>query len=643
MRLFHRAGLTLFEVAISMLLLAISMLVVLAAIPVGVRMQEQARQQVLASTLALNLVESFNSLPNADSNIHVQATNPWEVPLGNRISDHDLETRLLGMNTGGLLPMPLVIARRLESDNDEIQQILADGGTLYYPSPRPPTFGRAEDATVGPPNEMQRLVVGFAGYAQQNSIGHFPWRPWPIRMASIAPPFGQQDTNTSRQLLWESTDADLARVMKTTFLTTAPPGPIIPYLEFHHPYHSFIPGNFNAGVAVTDPGYLGEAGYEWYSKIDSYNGYDLPNRERAWRYLALAVWYARTTGLDPAWIGGARATVAMTDSLLDQPRRAVAARVLAHAGMCLTRHHTKAQLDAGVIIPGYAFQSPPGGALPIAGLTTTLSGIVAWFENAKDLAMAIQVNRPYDWGMPRPLDRTLMIDVPLLQWDLYEKLPSGIVAGSTEPASQWRVLSPQPVVNASSTNWVVPASVFTDAAGVTARYNLTARFDASERCRQIVVWSVDWQSYADFESAPSAPQDAARYPLDPYTNSGQNSTFVGRMLWDPTGEGSWNSFRNPEKSLCFVEAPVSVDPGATSAQRNASTGKPLIAGRDNQYTPLTDLPDRNRSDVYLGLFGADRNGNGSYDRGKRPTSLRMKAVVVGRFNVYDPRLPTRMR
>jgi len=35
MRLFHRAGLTLFEVAISMLLLAISMLVVLAAIPVG--------------------------------------------------------------------------------------------------------------------------------------------------------------------------------------------------------------------------------------------------------------------------------------------------------------------------------------------------------------------------------------------------------------------------------------------------------------------------------------------------------------------------------------------------------------------------------------------------------------------------------
>src|SRR5260221_2019677 len=52
-----------------------------------------------------------------------------------------------------------------------------------------------------------------------------------------------------------------------------------------------------------------------------------------------------------------------------------------------------------------------------------------------------------------------------------------------------------------------PGNVWGDPAHAT----LTAPFAPAERCRQIVFWAVDWQSYEDFETAPSAPVDASKY------------------------------------------------------------------------------------------------------------------------------------
>ena len=34
-----------------------------------------------------------------------------------------------------------------------------------------------------------------------------------------------------------------------------------------------------------------------------------------------------------------------------------------------------------------------------------------------------------------------------------------------------------------------------------SNFNLAAPFAAAERCRQVVVWAVDWRSYEDFEEA----------------------------------------------------------------------------------------------------------------------------------------------
>ena len=50
-----------------------------------------------------------------------------------------------------------------------------------------------------------------------------------------------------------------------------------------------------------------------------------------------------------------------------------------------------------------------------------------------------------------------------------------------------------------------------------------------------------------------------------------------------------------------------------------------------------------RSDIFNGRNGADRNGNGRYDRGNIPSSVRLRAVTVARFNYYDLRVPAVIR
>ena len=47
--------------------------------------------------------------------------------------------------------------------------------------------------------------------------------------------------------------------------------------------------------------------------------------------------------------------------------------------------------------------------------------------------------------------------------------------------------------------------------------------------------------------------------------------------------------------------------------------------------------------IFNGLYGADRNANGLLDRGPVPTSVRLRAVQVGRFNYYDLRVPATIR
>lgn len=205
--------------------------------------------------------------------------------------------------------------------------------------------------------------------------------------------------------------------------------------------------------------------------------------------------------------------------------------------------------------------------------------IVKYHEQCLAMVMRNTAENPYDWGVLRPVNRPLFTDHPLLQWDIISDTPiTGFIRGTDgDPnipggkvaAKQWHPIAPRDITNAgaSESGAILDWNALK---GDQSHYNLGAPFSAAERTRQIVVWTADWQSYQDFETAPSAPVDASRYPRarpdisslfdrpDCFTAfymgiipSGTDSpsmrslTFIDRRM---------ASFRNPEKSLLFFKS-----------------------------------------------------------------------------------------
>lgn len=323
--------------------------------------------------------------------------------------------------------------------------------------------------------------------------------------------------------------------------------------------------------------------------------------------------------------------------------------------------------------------------------------IVNYHETSLRLAMRWAARRPYDWSVPRPINRAIMMDFPLLQFDCfptatYPTFTGTItgtasdpnIAGGAVSAAMWRPIAAQPVVNQghSAHRWQVgdytadvasasPSS--TDIWGDPAHFTLTAPFEARERCRQIVFWMVDWTGFSDWETAASAPVDASKYPrltpglLGENLNSSFTSQYMGRLgttYGNPT-VAFYDRFqplmRNPEKTFLFKRNVSTWDTGANirtwtmglelhgSGQTDAVTAGETDNDRwDWGYrapgTAASGRPsDSNPMAVFSGLYGADRNWNQILDRGPLPRSARLRAVEVARFNLYDPRLEISQR
>jgi hypothetical protein len=222
-------------------------------------------------------------------------------------------------------------------------------------------------------------------------------------------------------------------------------------------------------------------------------------------------------------------------------------------------------------------------------------------------------------------------------------------------AQQWRVLAPRPIRNIGlSATYPInvsrgrhrlegtqvagaPSHLFGDA----DHYSLTLPFDASQRCRQLVFWVVDWQSYEDFETLPSAPLDASRYPIagPRMRGNGANYTavprdFNGRMQDMRFVDPHLFCYRNPEKNMLFTDGWAIAQPTGTQVPSD----KQLLHDDNKDWGP--GLSQRQ---VFNGLWGADRNYNFKIDRGTVPKSVRMRAIQVARFNFYDPRLVCLLR
>ncbi|HEX3132342.1 MAG TPA: hypothetical protein VHX44_02035, partial [Planctomycetota bacterium] len=185
-----RTGFTLFEVSISLVIVTVGVLSVMMLMPIGIKAQHMARFQILASAKAIELISvNANQWRKWDEQrLEGQTLGLCSI---NQVAQSPLAEQKACNWRHGSLPVPLEIARRLDSDNDEIQRVLNDGGYLFYSSPRPiASTGEdnplLEDREV--PNETQRLVYAFVGDAQQPALASHPCKAWPYYDWYPSPP-----------------------------------------------------------------------------------------------------------------------------------------------------------------------------------------------------------------------------------------------------------------------------------------------------------------------------------------------------------------------------------------------------------------------------------------------------------------------
>jgi hypothetical protein len=244
-----------------------------------------------------------------------------------------------------------------------------------------------------------------------------------------------------------------------------------------------------------------------------------------------------------------------------------------------------------------------------------------------------------------------MMDHPLIEFDLFTPPRSGAISGAGGTmAAMWRPVSAQRITGVGlpgvfpgtleAGTWTSSVSPFagTDRRDGTHRlwgdashFTLTRPFHPRERCRELVFWTVDWQSYEDAETAPAAPLDASR-TLCHGVHQGNRNNYGGRLGGGVSTEDALH-LRNPERMVSFT-ADVSAMPSGSDVTSVLMTQGGANLGSDQGGGART---------VLLGIYGADRNRNYLLDRGPVPKSVRMRATQVSRFTYYDPRLPITLR
>jgi len=670
------AGFTLFEVAISLVILAFGVISIMALFPAGLKAQQMARFQLYAAAKAEEMVEQFNSSHFDNATADTEGTECWNVASSYRSQTWDLDARVAS-HRYGIMPLPLELARRIDSDGDEIQQLLSQGGFVYYSQPTASTGTEEQGMAATPPNEAQKLIIGITGYAQQNALPIFPMKSWPYQASFPSPPIhynhmrygwmpAEVKTGANYQVRYDHPRSGSENV--TQFWESARlPGVAIPGTD--PDMQKIVDWPETGGpTGVIHYGYMPYAnGLQWDggnapTKLGNEDGFG-PTRESVIRYVQSALWYcyrkSQVSGsqiTSSFWSDPHASGIPTFEPLTDDSKKWMqvqSMRFLAHAATCLTAWYplnsadtTKADsLSTGVKIPSVILDGVPS---PEVTITNEL--IRYYHERCLKLAMSFAASFPYDWGVPRPVERTISFDYPLLQYDLFSPALSGQLFGTGLTAKQWRPLAPRPIRNLGLSA-IYPENL--DATGRTRldstmvrsvgstlfgdidHYSLAMPFEPSERCREIVFWCVDWQSYQDFETLPSAPVDASRYPIaGPRTDrNGAVRSFNGRMSDVDFVDPHLFCFRNPEKNMLWMN----------NIPRTADTGTDVTAHQVLNSDNADQGPGLTNRMVFAGQFGADRNYNKKVDRGTVPPSVRLRAIQVARFNYYDPRIPCLLR
>lgn len=684
-----RQGFTLFEVAISLAIVAFGVISVLLVIPSGVRVQQQARMSMLATAKAIELAHLFSNKIGGERIAEFETPEPWEArPFCYSSTRWDLEHRASRWD-GGMIPLPLDIAKRLDSDGDEIQELLASGAYLYYADPKvlPGVDPRYVNAEA--PNESTKLIFAVSGYAQNNAITVFPWKAWPYRATYPSPPIAvgliaanqmapHPTIPTATNAAWSSLFPG-SNWNSLEGWTNGNPDPSRPqdrdplmnniFQAFVAYYHGsklrdvpaterldFMAGRppsandlndlrtpmVNAVVAFCKNKFSGPIG-----AASEYSTYYNPPAMTAIGYQGLVQTFAndfRTLCRDASPLPGTAYDAVRASARAKIALRVQCMRFLAFAAgtFYLTRVTNSAT--------GATEREPNLTKAFIDGTALTVDRLRYYQDCCKESAMLYVASFPYDWGAPRPISRCIMNDYPLIEFDLFASRTKTIAGGGGATGTMWKPVSAQtvtsiglpgifPGVLTPTMTWDGAASPFrTDAFprdlrgpghpfwGDAANFTLTRPFQAAERCRQLVFWSVDWHAYEDAETAPGAPMDASRIGR----HGPSMNDLTGDRIFVPGS--SWDSLhlRNPERVLQFNQNMASFPTGQILSQ---SSDPSTVGMRDGD----------GNINVLTGQFGADRNHNYKLDRGPLPKSVRQRAQIVARFQFYDPRIPVLLR
>ena len=107
------------------------------------------------------------------------------------------------------------------------------------------------------------------------------------------------------------------------------------------------------------------------------------------------------------------------------------------------------------------------------------------------------------------------------------------------------------------------------------------------KARQLVFWAVDWQSYVDFESAPS-PNNSSRYPIpapppshdNPHGDPMDMKIFLTNTDYRRQLNGFYqclaNGIRNPELVSLFPPSGAGTAPLMISVRTTPPTGTRII-------------------------------------------------------------------
>jgi len=624
-----RAAFTLFEVAVSAALVAGAATVVFMVIPIGLRAQHQARFQLYAGCKVLEMIDTFANHDRVYSSHQIEAQRHGQNTMPMKYAV-DFDRMMNGMQLG-LLPLPDTIARRLDSDGDEIARVLDDGGRLYYASPAAYEVGYhlrsggynhydGYDASKlaferVPPPDAQTILFAVSGFAQQNALPSHPCLSWPYNSYYPSSPANGGRDNDADPLtpasfsVWSGGwEYDMWAVQNSLNVSVAAQDhfkamcQLVPSWSYSGENRWFRPG------APAE-----KVGRSFTQRADRPIGKYIEHAQALCAEFGIPMSGAAPylvpelppdlTSIPKPWVRG-------DTRVYPNPAHVSAIRWLAAGAIIRTSWWTK-------------------GVWPVTAADEKYARDMQ--ECCMQWARRYASTNPYDWGAPRPLNRCSAWDHPLLQFDLFarEKVGGG---GLDDADKTFRILAPTKPTNyprgyAMWGPWgfVPPNRPFIDASFKTTttpsgqieidhtNFNLTTPFAPAERCRQIVCWSADWRSYDDFESAPSGGHDASM-------------TFL-----DSRGEYVDNE---------VVQHPADLSLSWTDATR--STRVPWVAGQD----PMSRTATR-RSPAYrkrfFGLWGVDRNGNGVFDQGPLPPSTRIRALPIGRWNFYDRRLISALR